>query len=438
MCTNFLIDLSSPKAKALSIPAPLISSESFKNKVAKESLGVIEGRTLEFALRLNTELMFRPKDYQFNQNTKDEDRETLLSKLPSMHADAFEHIKYQDNLNLTSWNGKYSFVGMAPIGTGLASHGMNQHGLSIGDMTLNATEYQSHTDEDLVKCNTKIILYVNLVNYVLSNFKNCEEVCHAFTTKKDEYRIINPFYSDDEKEHPFPTAFLFHFPVHDSYGNSLVLEFIKGQVNVYDNTQVGVLTNDPQLPWQIENLTCYIGVTPTNAMPFKGNQFVINNKSQGTGYSSMPGSSTPPDRFIRAALMNNQIFKPKVNCAKALTTQDDSDKMSDELTNMAYHLLNTVDIPNGTSREHSDTISPEQENSDYTLWGVAANLTSRIYNVRMYHSPQVFSIDLRKLIEANTEAFEQQLPQDIYTHSLTEEHIVNVQNESADNIEKIA
>ena len=50
-----------------------------------------------------------------------------------------------------------------------------------------------------------------------------------------------------------------HIAVHDAAGKNLVIEFIDGEVKVYDNP-LGVMTNRPDFAWQLNNLRIYINL----------------------------------------------------------------------------------------------------------------------------------------------------------------------------------
>ncbi len=173
------------------------------------------------------------------------------------------------------------------------------------------------------------------------------------------------------------SAIPLHYPVHDAKGNSIVIEFIDGQIQIHDNP-VGVLTNDPPFDWQLQNLRNYVGVTPWDAAPVKFGDLQVEQTGHGSGLASVPGNSTPPSRFVRATMMTN--------CAFPVDNLDDA-------TTLAFHILNTVDIPKGTNRFKllGKTVS------DYTQWTVVKDLTRRIYSVRFYESPQVYSVELDKI-----------------------------------------
>merc|ERR1712014_30506 len=55
--------------------------------------------------------------------------------------------------------------------------------------------------------------------------------------------------------------FGFHWAIADAHGQSIVLQFQEGKPRIYRNT-VGVMTNDPFFPWQVENLNSYSFLQP--------------------------------------------------------------------------------------------------------------------------------------------------------------------------------
>lgn len=58
-------------------------------------------------------------------------------------------------------------------------------------------------------------------------------------------------------------------------------------------------------------------------------------------------------------------------------------------TTMAFHILNTVDIPLGTSRD-----SRGKSVHDFTQWVTVSDLVNKTFAVRMYDSPQVFKFNV--------------------------------------------
>jgi len=202
------------------------------------------------------------------------------------------------------------------------------------------------------------------------------------SSAKDKLIVIDPF----EK---IADAFKFHFPVQDAEGNSIVLEFVEGKLHISDLKPMGVLTNDPVIAWQQENvMNNYADISPVNVqgtdhLGFPGNNFTCKTNAQGTGFEDLPGSSTPVARFVRASMMTNFAFPVADGIAAS---------------NLAFHILNTVDIPKGTSRE---TAKPElgknQIVSDYTQWVTVSDLSNKKFYVRMYGSSVPFEVDLNEL-----------------------------------------
>jgi len=48
-----------------------------------------------------------------------------------------------------------------------------------------------------------------------------------------------------------------HYIVHDAAGKSIVIEYVGGKLNVYDNP-LGVITNSPAFDWHMTNLRNYV------------------------------------------------------------------------------------------------------------------------------------------------------------------------------------
>jgi len=275
---------------------------------------------------------------------------------------------------------------------------MNTEGLTTGTMVLAQSKYQSIPFKDGVAQGTNIIFYPFLTSWILSNCKTCQDVVdklevdtlnwEGFELNKPQscvqkLRVVDPF-------NKIPAAFKFHFPVHDVNGCSIVLEYVDGLLTVSDLHPFGVLTNDPVIAWQQENVTNNFAdvspvnfQSPSNQEAFSGNNFTCTTFAQGTGFQGVPGSSTPVDRFVRAAMMNN--FSYPVDTAE-------------DACILAFHILNTVDIPKGISRETAVPVDASSNIvSDFTQWVTVSDLSNKTYQVRMYDSAEVFSVDLNKL-----------------------------------------
>ena len=68
----------------------------------------------------------------------------------------------------------------------------------------------------------------------------------------------------------------------------------QGKANVYDNTAVGVLTNDPPLPWHLDNILAYASLSPKrpNASAPLLNDVMKERDSMELPYPECVGSPT--------------------------------------------------------------------------------------------------------------------------------------------------
>jgi choloylglycine hydrolase len=92
----------------------------------------------------------------------------------------------------------------------------------------------------------------------------------------------------------------------------------------------------------------------------------------------IPGDSTPPSRFVRAAMFVH-FAKTVENASKGVS--------------LAAHILNTVDIPSGEIEGKTEGLAVE----DYTQWLVIKDLTNKVLYVRDYDNLTLRAIDLKKL-----------------------------------------
>lgn len=353
---------------------------------------IIIGRSMELGIELDSELFFRPPHYEYDQCLSEKDLTKLKSKGDVKLKD-FNTIPKPDAMH--TWRGEYGFLAMNAFHSDVvAANGMNTEGLTTGTMVLALSEYQAVPTLDGKPNGKNAIYYPFLSTWILSNCQDCQDVIDGLTVDKltlapgstltqasqnsvkEKLIVIDPF---DE----INPAFKFHFPVQDAKGNSIVLEFIDGELHISDMNPIGVLTNDPVIALQQDNvLHNYAFINPVN-LGLQGNNFSNRLIGQGSGFDGLPGSSTPVDRFVRASMMTNYAYPV-----------DDGI----EATNLAFHILNTVDIPKGTSRESVEPEAGKDEPiSDYPQWITVSDLTNKLFNIRMYDSPSVYSIDLNEL-----------------------------------------
>jgi len=173
------------------------------------------------------------------------------------------------------------------------------------------------------------------------------------------------------------TIFPLHFAMYDTTGKSIVVEYVGGKLNVYDN-KIGVMTNSPSYDWQITNLANYVHLRPQNPNPVIQNGMTFAVNGQGFGMIGLPGDISPPSRFVKIATFL-QVVYPANTGADAL--------------NLAEHIINNVDIPLGLARE------PDSGNitTDTTEWVVFKDLTHKIFYYRTYADLTLRAVSMDKI-----------------------------------------
>ncbi|MFM1867886.1 MAG: hypothetical protein RL591_1294 [Planctomycetota bacterium] len=280
------------------------------------------------------------------------------------------------------WTTTYGLVGLnVDIARNIVADGQNETGLAIGMLYLPG--YAKFLAPDPA-ADVRAIGSWEAATYLLSTCANVDETLAAL---REKVRIV---------EQPFPAfkmPLTVHFWVGDASGRVVIVEFVDGKMNVYENP-IGVLTNSPPFDWQTINLSNYVNLSPVNVASEKFGQTLVSNYGEGSGLLGLPGDYTPPSRFVRAAFFS-QLATPAPTAI--------------ETVNLGFHVLNTFDIFNGairtnTSDQSSNTkgllgssSTPKVVNSDTTEWVVAHDRTNLKTYVRTYNGLEVQAIDLKKI-----------------------------------------
>ena len=247
-----------------------------------------------------------------------------------------------------AWTSRYGFVGVNAADLPYATDGMNEAGLTVGALFFPGfAGYQEQKTDELATT----VSNVDLVNYLLSNFKTVDEVRQALP----KIRVVR----NAAIEKQFGTPLPLHHIVNDATGASIVIEYTDGQLTVFDN-KVGAMTNSPGYDWHLLNLRNYANLKPQSAPPRSIDGVSLAPFGAGSGMLGLPGDFTPPSRFIRAVAFVNTMM-PVKDAAEAVSA--------------ASVMLNNFDIPKGLVREGS---SPEDFHLGYTQWSVIADMSHRV------------------------------------------------------------
>ena len=202
--------------------------------------------------------------------------------------------------------------------------------------------------------------------WLLGNFKTVDEVRRSLS--RESFPLV---FGQKIKDFLFE----FHFSVQDKTGDGIVIEYTEKGRQVYNNT-LGVLTNSPPYDFQMLNIRNYLELSKYNREPLKLGQDTFPATGEGSGLLGMPGDLTPPSRFVRVAAFKNFANQPKT---------------STDAVNVAFHVLNSVDIAKGL------LFNKTANHSDFTMWAVAKDLTNYILYFRDYNDMTIRVVYLNSL-----------------------------------------
>ncbi|MFH1052685.1 MAG: choloylglycine hydrolase family protein [bacterium] len=338
---KFLSVLLLLSALLLIINVEVKSCMSFR--IAAEDGCIIVGRTMEFRLDLDFNIVYIPRNYEI--------------------------ISYKsDNTESLKWKTKYCYVGVNSFNQFEAlNEGMNEAGLAVS-----ALWFEKNNKYQLVEKNDtpKSIGHAYLVSWLLGNFSNVEEVKNAIKNMT--------IYGDFIPELGFVPPF--HYIVYDKKGGCIVIEVENGIKNIYDNP-LGVFTNSPNFPWHITNLRQYIGISPNKLDEKKFSGIDFGTTGNGSGMFGLPGDFSPPSRFVRLVFFTQYAHKPK-NAKAAL--------------NLALHITNDFDIFKGMITDSKPEGAGESAD-ETTQWSTFKDLTNSIFYYRTYDNLDIRYIDLKEL-----------------------------------------
>ena len=304
---------------------------------------VVVGRTMEFAVDLDSHIITSPVGRSFQ------------SPSPS-------------GKNGVAWNAKYGYLLLDFFGTGRSVDGMNTKGLSVGLLYLPGyTKYQQVPAGKFAAA----LNYLYVGDWVLGNFSAVDEVKAAL---EDVYVYGSAERLGGMKNQIFPL----HMVVADAAGKNIIVEWVGGKANVYDNP-LGVLTNSPEFPWQLNNLKNYVNMTPYAPDPITVGGIEYAATGQGAGALGLPGDFTPPSRFVKMAFL--------------VQTSTPSEAAIDAVV-QAEHILNNADIPDGAVRSANDG---KDIHTDITRWTVFKDLKDLKFYYKSYTNTTLQEIDLRQL-----------------------------------------
>lgn len=308
-------------------------------RIKAKNGAVFYGRTLEFGSDVQSNILMIPRGMRMQG--------TAL-----------------DNQKGLAWQTNYAVVGANMLDLVQIADGVNEKGLAAGLFYFpDYAEYQMVSAQE----SASTLAPWELVTWILTSFSTVDEVKNALPKIKVGNVLFGPW-------HMVPPV---HAIVHDPAGNSLVIEYIDGQLHLRDNP-LGVITNSPSFDWHVTNLRNYVNLSVINVPKIQLKDIVLKPFGQGSGLFGIPGDFTPPSRFVRAVAFS-QSSRP---------SNDENDARS-----AVFHILNLFNIPLGAVGEKEDHTT----SYDYTQWTSGCDLKNKRYYWHTYNNPQIRVVDLMQM-----------------------------------------
>lgn len=254
----------------------------------------------------------------------------------------------------------------------LIYQGMNEQGLSFAANALFGPKAPPVGNDP-----AKILSTNDFGTWVLGNFKTVDEVKVAILSNDIEFWSPTIPLGGNA---PAP----FHYAIHDKAGGGIVVEFMDGKKNVYDNP-VNAMTNGPQFPWHLQNLNNY---TFNNVDKNTGQlgRLKLETQDAGIALAGLPSANTSEGRLVKAAFYVNYVKKAAA---------------PDEALVTLGHIINNFDRPIDLTvdRPGSAGDGPRSNftTSETTRWTVMADLTRHLFLFRTIDALNWTMIDMAQL-----------------------------------------
>ena len=301
---------------------------------------VVRGRTLEFGRPIDSDVILIPRGMSFTGTTPDGKDEGL------------------------PWTATYAAAGANGVGLPIIVDGLNEKGLGGGLFYFSGfAGYQEVTAEE----RERAIAPWQLVTWALTSFATVDEVKTALPNIKvgaatlGAWGIVPPV----------------HYILTDASGKSIVIEYVNGELNVYDNP-LGVFTNAPTFDWHMTNLRNYISISPNPEGSLTVDGVDLDPLSTGGNLFGMPGDFSSPSRFVRATIYA-KMSPQKATGADAVM--------------QGFHILDQFDIPEGAVPEPKGSEPPYE----ITEWTTMSDLKSLTFYIWTSDNRAIRTLDLTSI-----------------------------------------
>ncbi len=164
----------------------------------------------------------------------------------------------------------------------------------------------------------------------------------------------------------FPLSPL-HWMISDKE-ESITVEPLKSGIAIWDNP-IGVLTNNPPFDFHLQNLSCYLTLSPKEPINALAPSLSLSPFSRGMGAMGLPGDLSSPSRFIRCVFTKYHSITPHEETAAV---------------SQFFHILRSVAMTEGTVQLLSGL--------EKTVYTCCCNTTKGIYYYTSYENSQITAV----------------------------------------------
>ena len=249
-----------------------------------------------------------------------------------------------------------AFIGAATVVDGypLYYDATNEAGLSMAALNFvgNVHFYPPKND------GTDIAQF-EFIPFILGSCKSVPEALDAL----DRVNLVATPFSPE-----LPPSEL-HYMIADRE-RSIVVEPMKEGVRIYES-RVGVLTNNPPFPYQLEHLAMYLNLSADEPQNRFSQRLDITPSSRGMGAYGLPGDDSSPSRFVRAAFTLLNSVKPSSEA---------------ESVSQFFHILSAVEQVEGRVK-----VKDKLERTQYSS---CCNTDTGVYYYRTYQNSRISAVKL--------------------------------------------
>ncbi len=253
----------------------------------------------------------------------------------------------------------YAIIGTAHVANGypLYYDAMNEKGLCMAGLIFVGNAKYAEPKEG-----AQNVAQFEFIPWILSG---CATVCEA----REKLRHINlvgtPFNA------AMPAASL-HWIIADK-NEAIVAESTATGLHIYDNP-AGVLTNNPPFDMQMQNLSNYMALSPSQPENTFAPDVPLAAYSRGMGALGLPGDLSSQSRFVRAAF------------TRAHSVSSSSEQ---ESVNQFFHILGSVEQQRGCCEV-------EKGKYEITIYTSCCSTDAGIYYYTTYENSQITAVDMNK------------------------------------------